>query len=49
LNEKRFWESVESDAASALTARFKKERTLGAKEAGVIVVEDEAERRARSD
>jgi hypothetical protein len=43
-NGKRIWESVGTDAPSALTARLKKERTLGAKEAGVIVVEDEAER-----
>lgn len=40
-NGKRIWESVGSDAPSAMTARIKKERTLGAKEAGVVVVEDE--------
>lgn len=42
LNGKRIWESVGSDAPSAQTARLKKERTLGAKEVGVPVVEDES-------
>ena len=40
---RRVWEAVGSDAEFANTARLKREKSLGAKAAGVTVVEDEPE------
>jgi hypothetical protein len=43
------WEGVGSDAQFALTAKVKREKSLGAKAAGVTVVEDEPEATSETD